>query len=68
VDRRDDALLQVVPESPRQASIRLRHPLAGDDRSSSLLPPARNLIVGSGDRRLLLIVANNSMFSGGVLT
>jgi len=72
VDRRDEALLSVVPENPRQAfdMHKVIVPLL-DDRQFFPLKPrfARNLITGLGriDGFSLGIVASNSMFLGGVL-
>jgi len=71
-DRRDDALLDAVPESPRQAFDMHKVILSlVDDRKFFPIKPrfARNLITGLGriDGYPVGIVANNSMFYGGVL-
>jgi methylmalonyl-CoA decarboxylase subunit alpha len=71
-DRRDDALLDVVPESPRQAFDMHKVILSlVDDRKFFPIKPrfARNLITGLGriDGYPVGFVANNSMFYGGVL-
>src|SRR5450432_1327265 len=71
-DRRDEALLSVVPENSRQAfdMHKVIHALV-DDRNFFPLKPrfARNLITGLGriDGFPLGIVASNSMYLGGVL-
>jgi len=72
LDRRDDDLLKVVPENPRQAFDMHKVILSlVDDRKFFPLKPkwARNLITGLArvDGYPLGIVANNSMFYGGVL-
>src|SRR6185295_6606333 len=71
-DRRDDALLDAVPESPRQAFDMHKGILSlVDDRKFFPIKPrfARNLITGLAriDGYPVGIVANNSMFYGGVL-
>jgi acetyl-CoA carboxylase carboxyltransferase component len=71
-DRRDDELLKVVPDNPRQAFDMHKVILSlVDDRKFFPLKPrwARNLITGLGriDGYPIGIVANNSMFYGGVL-
>ncbi|MBX7096315.1 MAG: acyl-CoA carboxylase subunit beta [Myxococcaceae bacterium] len=71
-DRRDEDLLKVVPESPRQA-FDMHKVILGlvDDRKFFPMKPrwARNLITGLAriDGYPIGIVANNSMFYGGVL-
>jgi acetyl-CoA carboxylase carboxyltransferase component len=71
-DRRDEALLSMVPDSPRQAfdMHKVIHALL-DARNFFPLKPrfARNIITGLGriDGFPLGIVASNSMFLGGVL-
>lgn len=71
-DRRDDDLLKVVPENPRQAFDMHKVILSlVDDRKFFPLKPrwARNLITGLAriDGYPIGIVANNSMFFGGIL-
>ncbi|RKH43903.1 acyl-CoA carboxylase subunit beta [Corallococcus sicarius] len=71
-DRRDDELLKVVPESPRQAFDMHKVILSlVDDRKFFPMKPrwARNLITGLAriDGYPLGIVANNSMYLGGIL-
>jgi acetyl-CoA carboxylase carboxyltransferase component len=71
-DRRDEELLKVVPESPRQAFDMHKVILSlVDDRKFFPLKPrfARNLITGLAriDGYPVGIVANNSMFLGGIL-
>jgi acetyl-CoA carboxylase carboxyltransferase component len=71
-DRRDEELLKVVPESPRQAFDMHKVILSlVDDRKFFPLKPrfARNLITGLAriDGWPVGIVANNSMFLGGIL-
>ncbi|RKH08313.1 acyl-CoA carboxylase subunit beta [Corallococcus sp. CA053C] len=71
-DRRDDDLLKVVPESPRQAFDMHKVILSlVDDRKFFPMKPrwARNLITGLAriDGYPLGIVANNSMYLGGIL-
>jgi len=71
-ERRDEALLSVVPDNPRQAfdMHKVIHALV-DGRQFFALKPryARNVITGLAriDGYPLGIVANNSMFLGGVL-
>ena len=71
-DRRDEDLLKIVPENPRQAFD--MHKIISslvDDRKFFPMKPrwARNLITGLAriDGYPLGIVANNSMFYGGIL-
>jgi acetyl-CoA carboxylase carboxyltransferase component len=72
IDRRDEALLKVVPESPRQA-FEMHKVIAAlvDDRRFFPIKPrwARNMITGLA--RIggypIGLVANNPMFYGGVL-
>ncbi|MFZ5469423.1 MAG: acyl-CoA carboxylase subunit beta [Myxococcota bacterium] len=71
-DRRDEELLQVVPESPRQAfdMHKVIHSLVDDRKFFPIKPKwAKNLITGLAriDGFPIGIVANNSMFYGGVL-
>jgi acetyl-CoA carboxylase carboxyltransferase component len=72
IDRRDESLLSVVPDNPRQAfdMHKVIHALV-DDRHFFPLKPrfGRNVITGLGriDGYPLGIVASNSMFLGGVL-
>jgi len=71
-DRRDEALLTVVPESPRQAFDMHKVILSlVDDRKFFPLKPrfARNVITGLAriDGYPVGVVANNSMFLGGIL-
>ncbi|MFL5348036.1 MAG: acyl-CoA carboxylase subunit beta [Hyalangium sp.] len=71
-DRRDEELLKVVPESPRQAFDMHKVILSlVDERKFFPLKPrfARNLITGLAriDGWPVGIVANNSMFLGGIL-
>ncbi len=71
-DRRDEDLLKVVPDSPRQAFDMHKVILSlVDDRKFFPLKPrfARNLITGLAriDGWPVGIVANNSMFLGGIL-
>ncbi|MET0404168.1 MAG: acyl-CoA carboxylase subunit beta [Cystobacter sp.] len=71
-DRRDDALLTVVPDSQRQAFDMHKVILSlVDDRRFFPLKPrfARNLITGLAriDGWPVGIVANNSMYLGGIL-
>jgi acetyl-CoA carboxylase carboxyltransferase component len=72
VDRRDEELLNVVPENPRQAfdMHKVIHAIV-DDRHFFPIKHnfGRNLITGLAriDGYPLGIVANNSMFYGGVL-
>ncbi|MCY1032330.1 acyl-CoA carboxylase subunit beta [Corallococcus sp. BB11-1] len=71
-DRRDEDLLKVVPESPRQAFDMHKVILSlVDDRKFFPMKPrwARNLITGLAriDGYPLGIVANNSMQLGGIL-
>jgi acetyl-CoA carboxylase carboxyltransferase component len=70
--RRDEALLGVVPDNPRQAfdMHKVIHALVDERHFFSIKPRfARNIITGLGriDGYPLGIVANNSMFLGGVL-
>jgi acetyl-CoA carboxylase carboxyltransferase component len=71
-DRRDEALLSIVPENPRQA-FDMHKVIAAlvDHRQFFPMKPkwARNLITGLAriDGYPIGIVANNSMFYGGVL-
>jgi acetyl-CoA carboxylase carboxyltransferase component len=72
VDRRDEELLKVVPENPRQAfdMHKVILPLLDDRKFFPIKPRfARNIITGLGrvDGYPLGVVANNSMFYGGVL-
>jgi acetyl-CoA carboxylase carboxyltransferase component len=72
IDRRDEALLSVVPESPRQAFDMHKVILSlVDDRKFFPIKPrfARNLITGLAriDGYPLGIVANNPMYLGGIL-
>ncbi len=71
-DRRDDDLLKVVPENPRSAFDMHKVILSiVDDRKFFPMKPkwARNIITGLAriDGWPIGIVANNSMFYGGVL-
>ncbi len=71
-DRRDEDLLKIVPENPRQAFDMHKIILSlVDDRKFFPMKPrwARNLITGLAriDGYSLGIVANNSMFYGGIL-
>lgn len=71
-DRRDEELLKVVPDSPRQAFDMHKVILSlVDDRKFFPLKPrfARNLITGLAriDGYPVGIVANNSMYLGGIL-
>lgn len=71
-DRRDDELLKVVPESPRQAfDMHKVIALLVDDKKFFPMKPkwARNLITGFGriDGYPVGFVASNSMHLGGVL-
>jgi acetyl-CoA carboxylase carboxyltransferase component len=71
-DRRDEALLSVVPESPRQAYDMHKVILSlVDDRKFFPIKPrfARNLITGLAriDGYPLGVVANNPMHLGGIL-
>jgi acetyl-CoA carboxylase carboxyltransferase component len=71
-DRRDEALLTVVPDSPRQAFDMHKVILSlVDDRKFFPLKPrfARNLITGLAriDGWPVGVVANNSMYLGGIL-
>jgi acetyl-CoA carboxylase carboxyltransferase component len=71
-DRRDDELINVVPESPRQAFDMHKVILSlVDDRKFFPLKPrwARNIITGLAriDGYPVGIVANNSMYLGGIL-
>ena len=71
-DRRDEALLDVVPENPRQAFDMHKVILSlVDDRKFFPIKPrfARNLITGLAriDGYPVGVVANNSMFYAGVL-
>jgi acetyl-CoA carboxylase carboxyltransferase component len=72
VDRRDEELLEVVPENPRQAFDihKVIRPLLDDRRFFPIKDRfARNIVTGLG--RIggypIGVVANNSMFYGGVL-
>jgi acetyl-CoA carboxylase carboxyltransferase component len=72
LDRRDDDLINVVPESPRQAFDMHKVILSlVDDRKFFPLKPrwARNIITGLAriDGYSVGIVANNSMYLGGIL-
>ncbi|MHB8875909.1 MAG: acyl-CoA carboxylase subunit beta [Myxococcaceae bacterium] len=72
IDRRDDDILKIVPENPRQAFDMHKVILAlVDDRKFFPMKPrfARNLITGFAriDGFPIGIVANNSMFYAGVL-
>ncbi len=72
VDRRDDELLRVVPDNPRQAfdMHKVILPLVDDRRFFPIKPRwARNIITGLAriDGWPVGIVASNSMFYGGVL-
>ncbi len=71
-DRRDDDILKIVPENPRQAFDMHKVILAiVDDKKFFPMKPrfARNLITGLSriDGFPIGVVANNSMFYGGVL-
>jgi len=71
-DRREESLLTVVPENPRQAfdMHKVIHAIVDDGRFLPIKPRfARNLITGLAriDGYPLGIVASNSMFYGGVL-
>jgi acetyl-CoA carboxylase carboxyltransferase component len=71
-DRRDDDLLKVVPENPRQAFDMHKVILSlVDERKFFPMKPrwAKNLVTGFGriDGWPVGFVANNSMFYGGVL-
>jgi acetyl-CoA carboxylase carboxyltransferase component len=71
-DRRDEDILKIVPENPRQAFDMHKVILSlVDDRKFFPMKPkwARNLITGLGriDGWPVGFVANNSMFYGGVL-
>src|SRR3954471_24072477 len=71
-DRRDEDLLEIVPENPRQAFDTHKVILSlVDDRKFFPMKPrwARNLITGLAriDGYPIGIVANNSMFYGGIL-
>lgn len=71
-DRRDEELLKAVPENPRQAfdMHKVILPLLDDRKFFPIKPRfARNIITGLGrvDGYPLGVVANNSMFYGGVL-
>lgn len=71
-DRRDEELLKIVPESPRQAFDMHKVILSlVDDRKFFPLKPrfARNLITGLAriDGYPVGVVANNSMYLGGIL-
>ncbi len=71
-DRRDDDLLKVVPESPRQAFDMHKVILSlVDDRKFFPMKPrfARNLITGLAriDGYPVGVVASNSMYLGGIL-
>jgi acetyl-CoA carboxylase carboxyltransferase component len=70
--RRDDALLDIIPDNPRQAyDVRkVIAAIADDGRSFELKPRwARNIVTSLAriDGRSVGIVANNPMHSGGVL-
>src|SRR5438477_8283785 len=70
--RRDDALLDIIPDNPRQAyDVRkVIAAIADDGRSFELKPRwARNIVPSLAriDGRSVGIVANNPMHSGGVL-
>jgi acetyl-CoA carboxylase carboxyltransferase component len=72
VDRRDEALLDIIPESARQAyDVRKVIARVVDDGKSFELKPkwARNLVTTLAriDGRPVGVVANNPMFYGGVL-
>ena len=72
IDRRDEALLNVVPENPRQAfdMHKVINLLVDEGRFFPMKPRfARNLITGLArvGGYPIGIVANNSMFYGGVL-
>jgi acetyl-CoA carboxylase carboxyltransferase component len=72
LDRRDEELLKVVPESPRQAFDMHKVILSlADDRRFFPLKPrwARNVITGLMriDGYPVGVVANNSMYLGGIL-
>jgi len=72
VDRRDDALLDVIPANPRQAyDVRKIVAILVDDGRVFEIKPrwARNIVVALGriDGRPVGIVASNPMFYGGVL-
>jgi acetyl-CoA carboxylase carboxyltransferase component len=72
VDRRDESLVDVIPENPRRAyDMRKVLEAVVDDRRLFELKPrwARNIITGLAriDGRPVGIVANNPMFYGGVL-
>src|SRR5205807_3424957 len=71
-DRRDDALLDVVPDNPRQAyDVRKVIASVVDDGKLFELKPrwARNLVTGLAriDGRSVGVVANNPMHLGGIL-
>jgi len=71
-DRRDESLLTVVPDNPRQAfdMHKVIHAIVDDRKFFPLKPRfARNIITGLGriDGWSIGIVANNSMYLGGVL-
>jgi len=71
-DRRDEDLLKIVPENPRQAFDMHKIILSlVDDRKFFPMKPrwARNLITGLAriDGYPIGVVANNSMFYGGIL-
>lgn len=72
IDRRDDSLLSVVPENPRQAfdMHKVITTLVDDHRFFAMKPKwAKNIITGLAHigGYPIGIVANNSMFYGGVL-
>ena len=72
VDRRDEALLDLIPDNPRQAyDVRKVIARIVDDGKTFELKPkwARNIVTALAriDGRPIGVVANNPMFYGGVL-
>jgi acetyl-CoA carboxylase carboxyltransferase component len=72
IDRRDDALLDLIPDNPRQAyDVRKVIARIVDDGKMFELKPrwARNIVTALAriDGRPVGVVANNPMFYGGVL-
>jgi acetyl-CoA carboxylase carboxyltransferase component len=72
VDRQDDAILNIVPANPRQAfdMHKVIHAIVDDGKFFAMKPKfAKNIITGLAriDGYPLGIVANNSMFYGGIL-
>ncbi len=72
IDRRDDALLDVVPDSPRRAfdMKKVLRSLCDDGRFFEMKPGwAKNIVTALGriGTRPVGFVANNSMFYGGAL-